>query len=123
MSVDIWTPPHAPDDIAVYVDETYFDMNSGLIQVGLPVAAGCKAGFEEAVTKLRANNPHIKIAEFKAGKVHAGNAKVYGKFLQYVVNVATSVGEQTPLRPVISVESMKVSTGDEYDWVLQQVTG
>jgi hypothetical protein len=123
MPVEIWTPPRPPDDITIYIDETYFDMNSGLIQVGLPVPYGCKAGFEEAIAKLRADNPHVQIAEFKAGKVHAGNATVYGKFLQYVINIAGAVGEQTPLRPVISVESMKVSTGNEYDWVLRQVTG
>jgi len=121
--VDIWTPPHVPELITIYIDESYFDRNTGLIQAAIPVPAGYVKAFQSRVAELRDQNPHFHSQEFKGGKITKGNAGVYKKFLRDAMNLSAIISDNSPLRTVITVESTQSSRSNEYQWVLDQVTG
>ena len=76
MSADIWTPDSPPDQIGIYVDETYFDQNSGLIQVALPAPKSADAEFKKAVAAMVAGSPRFQHKEFKASQLNERNAEV-----------------------------------------------
>jgi hypothetical protein len=122
MAADIWVPENPPDQITIDVDETYFDQNSGLIQVGLPVPDSGDREFRKAVDAMRAEFPRFQRTEFKAGKPNESNDKVYAKFLKYVINLLGLVGDGSELRAVVTVEAAGRSAGSERDFILKAVT-
>ena len=94
----------SPSTIVVYVDESFFTNKTGVIQTALPIQRSSEPVVVEAVASLIAEHKNFRISEFKASKISRGNRGVYKKFLQYVANVASAVGEQTNLSPIVSVE-------------------
>ena len=112
-TADIWVPDSPPDQITIYVDETYFDQDSGLIQAGLPVPDSGDREFQKAVKEMRAEFPRFQQPGFKAGKLNESNAKAYTKFLKYVINLLGLVGDGGELRAVVTVEATGRSAGWE----------
>jgi hypothetical protein len=92
-TADTLVPDIAADHITIYVDETYFDQGSGLIQVGLPIPDSGHREFQRAVGEMREEFRRFQHTEFKAGKLNESNAKVYTKFLKYVINLLGLVGD------------------------------
>jgi hypothetical protein len=121
MAEEIWIPDSPPDRITIYVDETYFDKGSGLIQVGLPVPDSGDSEFKKAVDLMRAEFPRFQHTEFKAGKLDEKNAPVYTRFLKLVINLTGIIGDQSYLRAVVTVEAAERSEGDEHKLLLRSV--
>lgn len=114
-----------PSLITVYVDETYFDGQTGLIQTAFPIVSDhYESEVVAAIKKLvKESKPGITINEFKASQLSAGNEPVYRGFLQRCVNAAAIQGDQSPLRPAVTFEAAQRYQGSDFDWVRDQVTG
>lgn len=102
---DIWLPPEKLQRITVYVDETYLHRHTGIIKAAIAIPDAAREPFERAMVPVVA--VHRK-DEFKAGDITGGNVGVYREFLRFVVNVIAETGLQSPLRSIVSVESMSI---------------
>ena len=121
MGAEIWIPDTPPHPITIYVDETYLDQKSGLIQVGLPVPDAGDREFKKAVDVMREQFPRFQHAEFKAGKLKGRNAEPYRKFLKYLINLLGAISDQSDLRGVVTIEAARRFSGDEYELLLREV--
>ena len=92
--------------IVVYVDETYFGNQTGVIQAAIPIQKDLEKVFDDSVKKLLEKYPSNKIQEFKASKISKGNRVIYEIFLQRIINVNASIGDQSSLRPIVTVEGI-----------------
>lgn len=99
------TPFQKLDTVTIYVDETYLHRHTGVIKSALVIADSIREPFEQAMAPLLAVH---QAPEFKAGKISVGNLPRYREFLRFIVNVIAETGIQSPLRTIVTIESMDI---------------
>jgi hypothetical protein len=108
----------------VYVDESYGDSLSFLVQTAITLPAGdAEAAFNQTIEAKIAENPRFDRDEFKARDVGPKNRHVFQWFLQQAVNVLALVGDHTPCRTVISIDGMGNYKTDVYNRLYEQLKG
>lgn len=99
----------------VYVDESYGDDQSFLVQTAISLPAGnAELAFYDILNRKIAESPKFTRAEFKAGSLDEKNRSVYEWFLQQAINVLAAISDKTPCRTVISIDSMAKYKSDIY---------
>ena len=116
------TPP-SYDVITVFVDETYLDDHSALIQTAVPLTRRGIEVFDEVSHRLLAEDNRPNLKEFKAKNIDERNQSLYAKFLQRAINVIAETSLQSPLRAIITIESMDVYRGPRIASLINQVKG
>lgn len=108
--------------ISVYVDETYLDDRSGVIQSAFCLPKKNLSNFESAVDALKPLYPGIFPAiEFKGSSLSHGNLPVYREFLNIVCGFSTQISDKSPLRTIITIESKSRLEDKNFDWILNQL--
>src|SRR5476651_1293332 len=100
----------------VYVDETYGDDNSFLIQAAIAIPAGnAETAFTDILDKKIAANPKFDRSEFKGGSLSPKNRYVFEWFLQQAINIIAEIADHTPIRSIIAVDGMGQYKSDTYN--------
>jgi hypothetical protein len=112
------------NDIYVYVDETYLDDRSGLIQSAFCLPKNNHSGFELAVDALKATHPAIfPPVEFKGSSLSQGNVAVYRDFLAIAFNHIGQVSDKSPLRTITTIESLGRLEDKNFAWIYDHLKG
>jgi len=107
-----------------YIDETYGDDRSFLIQAAFAIPAGnAETVFSEILETKIADNPRFDRSEFKGGDTSAKNRYIFQWFFQQTVNIIAEIADETPVRTIIAVDSTQKYNSDIYDKMKQQMEG
>lgn len=108
----------------VYVDESYGDAHSFMVQTAISLPAGnAESAFDKIVEAKIAENPRFDRDEFKAGDIGPKNRQIFQWFLQQAINILAEVGDRTPCRTVVSIDGMGNYRTDVYARLHDQLKG
>jgi hypothetical protein len=96
--------PSPPKPMMVFVDETFFHSQTGVIQVGIPFPSYLEHLFNRDAADI-IKGSRQPISEFKASQISKGNAEVYKKFLELILRKSGMLHEQVDLHPIVTFES------------------
>ncbi len=110
--------PAEPQIIGVYLDETYFKQQTGMIQTAIVMP-------DDKYTEVFVEIAEYILArdgrkEFKARDIKRGNVASFREFLQRVVNVVHIVGNRSILRSIIAVDGDIPARMTMFDKVYRQ---
>jgi len=108
----------------VYVDESYGDDGSFVVQTAVALAAGnAEIAFNEIMEAKIAENARFDREEFKAKGLSGKNQDIFQWFLQQTINILGEVADQTPCRTLITIDSVENYRSDVYDRLCEQLKG
>lgn len=108
----------------VYVDESYGDDGSFVVQTAVALPAGnAEIAFNEILEAKIAENPRFDREEFKAKGLSGKNQYIFQWFLQQTINILGEVADQTPCRTLITIDSVEKYRSDVYDRLCDQLKG
>jgi hypothetical protein len=108
----------------MYIDESYGDDQTFLIQTAIGVPPGnAELAFNQILQDKFAAEPNFAREEFKAGRIAANNSHVYQWFLQQVINVLAEISDRTPISTIIAVDSAANYRTDIYDRLYAMLRG
>ena len=111
--------------IKLYVDETYFEYQTGFIQVALPVPGPpYETSLAEDLRQFlpgRGESRQLNY-EFKASKLNGRNETRYTRFLEFLLRDLRNVHDESSITPVVTFESMQnyAKNDPDYSWVREQ---
>jgi len=113
-----------PHPTRVYVDESYGDHNSFVVQTAIALPAGnAEEAFNDSLEAKFAENAAFDRDEFKANKLNGKNRFVYHWFLQRVINIVAEIADGTPCRSLITIDSMEKYRDRVYQQLYDQLQG
>ncbi len=113
-----------PHPARVYVDESYGDNNSFVVQTAIALPPGnAEEAFNESLETKIAENPRFDRDEFKAQDLSGRNRFVFQWFLQQTINILGEVADSTPCRTLITIDSMKKYRTQVYERLYNQLKG
>jgi Protein of unknown function (DUF3800) len=108
----------------VYVDESYGDDGSFVVQTAVALPAGnAEIAFNEILEAKIAENPRFDREEFKAKGLSGKNQYVFQWFLQQAINILGEVADRTPCRTLVTIDSVEKYRSDVYDRLYEQLKG
>ncbi len=117
----IYVPMKNPQDIYVFIDETYLLNNSAFLQSATPIPADLyqQVLIDDSRNLLNSLGPHAK--EFKGSKIRPGNVSTYRDFLRLWIDACASVGDQVPLYPIVSFGSQSSYAGTDVEQIKSEI--
>lgn len=113
-----------PHPARVYVDESYGDNNSFMVQTAIALPAGnTEEAFNASLEAKFSENAAFDRDEFKANKLNGKNRFIYQWFLQQVINIAAEIADRTPCRSLITIDSMEKYRNEVYQQLYNQLHG
>lgn len=108
----------------MYIDESYGDDETFLIQTAIGVPAGnAEHTFTQILVDKIAAEPNFARQEFKAGRLAANNRHVYQWFLQQVINVLAEISDRTPISTIVAIDSTANYKTDVYNRLYSMLRG
>jgi hypothetical protein len=95
-------------NVLVFIDESYFDSNSGFIQSAFVITKDLYTNYfipesTKVLSKLGRN-----AKEFKASNISKGNLKIYKDFLSIIETCIVTMADHSPLHSFVSIDSNQV---------------
>lgn len=117
----IYVPIKNPQDIYVFIDETYLLNKSAFLQSAIPIPANLYQQELIGESHSLLNSLGTQAKEFKGSKIRPGNVSTYRDFLRLWINACAIVGDQVTLYPIVSFGSQSSYEGSDVDQMKSKI--